>query len=103
MVAQKKRDASTTPARDGFPSFFRRYQAHNPATGKKARSEEFVNAATPQSRPNAIQGIPPLSSSISSVSQKINASNRAARLVSHTQRAHQYITVGRSAHPHALH
>ena len=38
-----------------------------------------------------------------SVSQKITASNSAARLVSHTQRVHQKMTDGSRAHVHADH
>src|ERR1700686_1560296 len=103
MVAAKKTDANAIPASDGFPAFHRRYHTHNPDAGKNEISEVFVSAATPHSKPNPIHGVRPFSSSSSSVSQKMTASNKAARLVSHTQRVDQYITIGNNAHPHALH
>src|SRR5436305_7153952 len=103
MVAAKKIEASTTPRIDFFLCFERRYQSHNPDTGRNESSETLVSAATPQSTPNPIHGAVPSRSSILSVSQKISASSSAARLVSHTHRVDQYITDGSSAHVHAVH
>src|SRR5262249_24686141 len=52
----------------------------------------------PHSRPNTIQDFVPSVSSSCNVNQKITARISAVRLVSHTQRVHQYITEGKSAH-----
>src|ERR1700690_313774 len=98
MVAAKNSEASATPASDDLPLFDDRYQAHNPDAGRNESREVLVNAATPQSIPNAIHGITPARSSISIVSQKITASSSAARLVSHTARVHQNMAKGSSAH-----
>src|SRR3954470_14217511 len=92
-----------TPAKDRFPVLHRRYHGHNPDAGRNVTSEVLVSTATPQSRPNAIHGVAPSKFSNSNASQKIIASKNAARLVSHTQRVDQYMIVGNSAQPHALH
>src|SRR5258708_18256370 len=96
MQAKNKTEASTTPANDGLPRLARRYQAHNPEAGRNASSTVLLRAVIPQSTPNSSQGLRPSRSSRASVSQKIVAINRADRLVSHTQRVHQYITCGSS-------
>ena len=75
---------AATPASDALPLFEERYQAHSPEAGRNESSEVLVKAATPHSMPNAIHGVTPVRSSISSVRQKISASRNAARLVSHT-------------------
>src|SRR5713226_1644364 len=92
-----------TPTSDGLPFFQRRYQAHKPDAGRNETREVLVSAATPQSRPKAIHGFAPSISSSCRVSQKMTAKSRAARLVSHTQRVHQYITDGSRAHDQAVH
>src|SRR5439155_21696095 len=102
-MAAKNRDASATPPSEGFPFFHRRYQGHIADAGRNDSREVLVRAAAPHSRPNAIHGSAPSSSSSFSASQKMRVSSRAARLVSQTQRVHQYITVGKSAHAHAVH
>src|SRR5206468_11897731 len=86
MQAKNMIEATAIPPTDRLPLFARRYHAHNPEAGKKASMEGFVSAAIPHSRPNSTQGRRPSRSSNSSVSQKIIASSRAARLVSQTQR-----------------
>src|SRR5713226_6640401 len=91
-----------TPTSDGLPFFQRRYQAHKPDAGRNESREVLVSAATPQSRPNAIHGFAPSISSSCRVNQKMTARSSAARLVSQTQRVHQYITDGSSAHDQAL-
>src|SRR5438309_11119599 len=103
MVAAKNSVASNTPLSDVFPAFQRRYHGHSPNAGKNASREVLVKAATPQSRPKAIHILAPSSSSSFSVSQKMIARSSVARLVSHTQRVLQYITVGSRAHPQAVH
>src|SRR5947207_4814518 len=103
MVAEKKTVASRTPATEDFPLFQRRYHGHSPDAGKNESREVLVKAATPQSRPKAIHILVPSNSSSFSASQKMSAKSSAARLVSHTQRVLQYITVGSSAHPQAVH
>src|SRR5689334_23101578 len=100
--AMKIHEASTTPASERFPARHRRCQIHNPDTGRNASREVLVSAEMPQSRPKAAHGRQPPRSSMSSVSQKISASKNAARLVSQTQRVHQYITDGSRAHSHPL-
>jgi hypothetical protein len=102
MAAKKKIAAKATPAKDRFPVLHRRYHVHNPDAGRNVTREVLVNTATPQSKPNAIHGITPSRFSNSNANQKIIASKQAARLVSHTQRVDQYMTVGNSAQPHAL-
>src|SRR5215813_4130918 len=99
----KTHDANTMPASERLPAFRLRYQIQRPDTGKNASSDVLVSADTPQSIPNASHGLQPSRSSMSRVSQKINASRNAARLVSQTQRVHQYITDGNNAHSHPLH
>src|SRR5271166_3908825 len=101
MQTANTMDAITTPPRGRFPAFARRYQAHNPATGKNESREVLFSAAMPQSKPNQIHGNGPSRSSSVSTSQKIVARSSADRLVSHTQRVHQKITFGSSAHAHA--
>src|ERR1022692_3643031 len=91
MQAAKTRDASTTPVNDGFPPCARRYQAHSPETGRNARSTVLFSAAIPHSRPKNSHGLRPSRSSMVSASQKITANNSADKLVSQTQRVHQYI------------
>src|SRR6266851_3110125 len=98
MVAAKNNAANTPPASADLPFFEDPYQAHNPEGGRNESREVLVRATTPQSMPNAIQGMTPVSSSISSVSQKITASSSAARLVSHTERVDQNMAKGSSAH-----
>src|SRR6266700_3052920 len=83
--------------------FRRRYHAHSPDAGRNASREVLVNAATPHKIPYAIHGFAPRDSSSCRVSQKRTTRISAARLVSHTQRVHQYITEGKSAHSHAVH
>src|SRR5258708_40238495 len=94
MQAKNKTEASTTPANDGLPRLARRYQAHNPEAGRNASSTVLLRAVIPQSKPNSSHALRPSRSSRASVSQKIVAINRADRLVSQTQRVHQYITCG---------
>src|SRR4051794_29011836 len=101
MHTKKTHDASTTPANDRFPILERRYQAHNPAAGRNASREVPFRAMTPQSTPNTTHGPQPSRSSIVSASQKTVVSSRADRLVSHTARVHQNITLGSNAHAHA--
>src|ERR1700720_4553097 len=96
-------EASTTPANERWPRFHRRYHAHNPDTGRNDSNAELVSAATPQSAPNSSHGLSPSFSSMVRVSQKIIVSNRAARLVSHTQRVHQYMTDGNRAQVQDVH
>src|ERR1700733_13977653 len=103
MQATNTAAARTTPANERRPFCERRIQAHRPAAGRNANRDVFVSAATPQSRPNASHDIPPSWSSMTSASQKIRVSKSAARLVSQTQRVHQYMTNGASAQSHALH
>src|SRR5271170_1169192 len=103
MQAAKTRDERMTPPSERLPILTRWYQTHNQETGRNANSAVLVSAATPQSKPNCNQGFNPSFSSIVSVSQKTTASSSAARLVSHTQRVHQKITVGSSAQVHELH
>src|SRR5580704_4423286 len=98
----KTTDASTTPPSERLPRFQRRCQGHNPETGRKASREVLVRALTPHSNPNHSHGFHPSFSSSSRVSQKITASSRAARLVSHTQRVHQYMTDGSKAQSHEV-
>src|ERR1051326_3920392 len=90
--------AKAIPGSDDRFCFLLRYQTHNPDAGRKDRREVLVKAATPHKSPKAFHGSEPSISSSFNVSQKIRASSRAARLVSHTQRVHQYIIVGRRAH-----
>jgi hypothetical protein len=90
------------PAKAGFRSFDRRYQTHSPDAGRNESREVFVKAEIPQSRPNSSHGFHPLRSSKSRVSQKISASRSAAKLVSQTQRVHQYITEGNNAQVHEV-
>src|SRR6476661_2284037 len=99
--AKKTTDASSTPAKDRLPLFARRYQAQSPAAGRKESREVPFRAMSPQSNPNSSQGSQPSRSSRVRASQKTVASSRADRLVSHTARVHQNITLGRSAHAHA--
>ena len=63
----------------------------------------LFSAATPHSNPKPNHGGQPSRSSIVRVSQKIVASNNAERLVSHTQRVHQNITLGSKAQAQADH
>src|SRR6478609_11734861 len=91
-------DASTIPASELLPRFHRRYHTHNPEAGRNASREVLVSPAIPHRNPNSNQGLSPFRSSRSSASQKISASRKAARLVSHTQRVHQYMTGGITAH-----
>src|SRR5271165_2838365 len=98
MQATNANADSATPASDCLPRFRRRYHAHKPEAGRNASREVLASAAIPQSSPNWIHGTNPSLSSRSSVSQKTSASSNAARLVSHTQRVHQYITGGIIAH-----
>src|ERR1700733_7668303 len=100
MQAKKTTEARTMPAIDCLPRCARRYQAHNPATGRNESREVLVSAAIPQSSPNWIHGSRPSRSSRVNASQKIAASRSADKLVSQTQRVHQNITLGSNAHPH---
>src|SRR5689334_1655141 len=100
-AAKKNNAARATPRIHGLFSLCLRQAAQNPEAGRKDTIELLVSAAIPQRTPKAIHGWGPLISSSCKVSQKISAKRRAARLVSHTQRAHQYMTVGRSAHAQA--
>src|SRR5581483_7001963 len=100
MHATQTSDARTMPAKEDFPRFHRRHQTHSPEAGRNESREVLVNAEMPHSSPNSSHGFHPSLSSKSSVSQKITARRRAARLVSHTQRVHQYITEGSNAHVH---
>src|SRR5581483_1211502 len=92
MTAKKSNDANATPVNDDLPRRPRRYHAHSPDAGRKASSTGLFNAAIPQSAPNSAQGLKPSRSSMPSDSQKITAISSADRLVSHTQRVHQYMT-----------
>src|ERR1700736_2259698 len=103
MHAMNTSDAAPTPASERWPRLMRRYQAHSPDAGRNASREVLARPATPHSSPNSSQGRSPWRSSSSRVSQKISASSSAARLVSHTQRVHQYMTNGVSAHSQAVH
>src|SRR5882672_9422414 len=102
IQARNMREARMIPARERLLSFQRRYQIQSPEAGRKASNEVFVRAAMPQISPNSSHGFQSSFSSITSVSQKSTASKSAARLVSHTQRVHQYVTDGRSAHVQEL-
>src|SRR3954462_15462200 len=88
----------TTPGSEDLLPFHRRYHAHSPEAGRNDSREVLVSAAMPHSSPNSIQGTSPSLSSKSSVTQKMIAKSKAAKLVSHTQRVHQYMTGGISAH-----
>src|SRR5579863_6154570 len=103
MQPKKTSDASTTPPNEVLPRLERRPHAHNPAGGKNASREVPFNAMMPHSNPNSNQGSHPSRSSSVSATQKISASSRADRLVSHTARVHQNITFGSSAQAHADH
>src|SRR5215831_7986314 len=101
MHAKKISDAATTPGNDRFPRCARLYHAHKPAAGRKESREVPFRAISPHSTPNSIQGSQPSRSSSVSASQNAVASSRAERLVSHTARVHQNITLGSKAHAHA--
>src|SRR5579872_2283599 len=101
MHAKKMTAASTTPAIDRLPHFARRYHVHNPAAGRNDSREVLLRAVMPQSSPNLIHGSQPSRSSMVSASQKIVVRSSAARLVSHTARAHQNMTFGSKAHAQA--
>src|SRR5579872_1730460 len=101
MQAMKTRDATVTPNKDGLPRLARWYQAQSPEAGRKAISTVLFSAAIAHRRPKSIHGFMPSRSSMVRVSQKIMATSRAEKLVSHTQRVHQYITWGSSAQVHA--
>src|SRR5579863_256605 len=103
MHAANMTVASKTPPSERRPCPARRHQAHRPEAGRNDKSEGLVNAATPHSRPKPSHGLSSSASSITSVSQKIKASNKAARLVSHTQRVHQKMTEGNSTQVQAVH
>src|ERR1700739_162718 len=101
MHAKKTADASTTPSNDFLPRLARRYQAHNPAAGRNDSSGVLFSAAMPHNNPNSNQGMSPSRSSMISASQTIMVSRRADRLVSHTERVHQNITLGSKAQAQA--
>src|ERR1700693_2118857 len=101
MLTTNSSDASTTPASEDVPRLQRRYHAHSPEAGRNASREVLVRPAIPQSSPNSSHGFSPSLSSRSKVSQKISASKSAARLVSQTQRVHQYMTGGITAQSQA--
>src|ERR1700733_3741739 len=103
MQARKIIEASITPPNERFLFVQRRCQAHKPEAGRNARREVLVRAAKPQSTPNSIHGKGPSRSSKVRASQKIKVNRNAARLVSHTQRVHQYMTKGSSAQSQAVH
>src|SRR5260221_201457 len=102
MQTTNTNEASATPVSEGLPRFQRRYHAHNPEAGRNASREVLVSPAIPHSSPNESHGFSPFLSSRSRVSQKISASSSAARLVSHTQRVHQYMTGGITPHSQAV-
>src|SRR6267154_1715753 len=102
MQATNTSAASTTPVMEGLSRFARRYHAHNPAAGRNASREVLVRPAIPHSSPNCSHEVNPFLSSRSRVSQKMRASSSAARLVSHTQRVHQYMTGGNTAQSQAV-
>ena len=89
--AAKTTEASTTPANDFLPRLARWYHAHSPEAGRNEISTVLSSAATPQSNPNQTHGFSPSRSSIVSVSHRITANSNGERLVSQTQRVHQYI------------
>src|SRR5579862_1251273 len=97
MQATNIRADNATPISEDLPHFQRRYHTHSPEAGRKASREVLARAAIPQSMPKRTHGNSPSFCSRSSVSQKRIASSNAARLVSHTQRVHQYITGGITA------
>src|SRR5271155_3367130 len=97
MQATKMNDATRIPPSERLSSLARWYQTHSPETGRNDNRVVLVSAATPQSKPNCSHGFNSSFSSIVSVSQKIAASNSAARLVSQIQRVHQKITDGSRA------
>src|SRR5215471_9634807 len=90
--AKNMSDDTTTPPSDFFPALARWIQPHKPDAGRNASNTGLFSAAIPQSPPNTIHGLKPSRSSKVSAIQKITATNSAERLVSHTQRVHQYIT-----------
>ena len=92
MQAKKITDASTIPPKEDLPRLLRWYHAHKPDTGKNESREGLVSAATPQSSPKKSQGLRPFVVSKLRVRRKISAMSKADRLVSHTQRVHQYMT-----------
>src|ERR1700745_3303739 len=101
MQAKKMIEANAIPPTDRLPLFGPRYQTHNPEAGKNASMDVFVSAAIPHRRPNSSQGRRPSRSSNATVSQKMIASSRAARLVSQTQRVAN--PEGSSAQNHDAH
>src|ERR1700746_935850 len=101
MHAKNMSDASATPANDRFPRFALRYHAHRPAAGKNESREVPFKAISPHNTPNPTQARQPSWSSSRSASQNAVASSKAERLVSHTARVHQNITLGNKAHAHA--
>src|SRR5580698_6994778 len=103
MHAKNMTAANTTPPSDGRPRLARLHHAHNPEAGRNDNSDGLVNAATPHSKPKPTHSFRSSASSITKVSQKITASNSAARLVSHTQRVHQKTIGGNNAHVQAVH
>src|SRR5262249_48627947 len=103
MVAAKNKDERATPGSEAKPFCCRRYHAQSPEAGRNPSREVLVNAAIPHNIPYTIHGFAPLTSSSLRVSQKRIASSNAARLVSHTQRVHQYMTDGNSAQSQAVH
>ena len=103
MHARNIEAAKIIFAKDCLCAFDLRYQTHNPDAGKKLNREVLTNAAIPHSSPQQAQTVNRSLSSRVSVSQKIRANSNAARLVSQTQRVHQKITGGRTAHAQALH
>src|SRR6266481_3901944 len=88
MQAKNTSPDSTTPVSEDLPRCQRRYHAHSPEAGRNASREVLARTAIPQSKPNWIHGTSPSLSSRSSVSQ--------------TQRVHQYITDGLTAHSQAV-
>src|SRR5215831_15531998 len=98
MHAKKISDASATPANEFFPRFARPYHAHKPAAGRNESREVPFSAMSPHNTPNSTQARQPARSSNVSASQNAVASSKAERLVSHTARVHQNITLGSSAH-----
>src|SRR5579859_1912708 len=101
MQTKKTTEASTTPPNDDLPCLERRYHAHSPAAGRNESREVLFRATIPHNRPNSSHGSRPSRSSIVSASQKMEASSKAERLVSHTARVHQNMTFGSKAQDQA--
>src|SRR5579864_1559755 len=101
MQAQKTTEARTTPANDGRPRLERRYQAHITEAGRNDKSTVLFNATMPHRSPNSSHGTRPSRSSSVSAIHKMVVSSNADKLVSHTQRVHQKITLGSRAQAQA--